>query len=80
VWMFRQQLWAAFEAKSECKPAGEVSADTVRQAGGHLNYTADSAGKNAPPGSFAVIISPQQDAHRVAVAVAGDRVYLVAQR
>src|SRR5262249_44851992 len=47
VWMFRQQLWAAFEAKSECKPAGTVSADTARQAGGHLNYTADSAGKTA---------------------------------
>jgi hypothetical protein len=80
VWMFRRQLWAAFEAKSECKPAGKVSADTARQAGGHLNYTADSAGKTVPPGSFAVIISPQKDAHRAAVAVAGDRVYLVAQR
>jgi hypothetical protein len=77
VWMFGQELWVGFEAKSECKPAGEVSADAAREAGGHINYAATSVGTAAPPGSFTVIISPQQKVHRAAVAVAGDRVYLV---
>lgn len=53
------------------------SADTARQAGGHINYAATSAGTAAPPSSLAVIISPQQDVHRAAQAVVGDRVYLV---
>jgi hypothetical protein len=77
VWLFGQELWVGFEAKTECKPAGEVSAGTARQAGGHINYAVASTGTVAPPGSFAVIISPQQDVHRAALAVAGDRVYLV---
>ena len=55
----------------------QVSAANAREAGGHLNYAAASAGAAAPPGSFAVIISPQQDVHHAALAVAGDRVYLV---
>jgi len=76
VWMFGPHLWAGFEAKSECSPDGEVSADVARQAGGHLNYAAASTRAVAPPGSFAVIVSPQDRVHRAAVAVAGDRVYL----
>ncbi len=77
VWMFGQELWVGFEAKSGCKPTGEVSADAVREAGGHINYAAAGVGTAAPPGSFAVIISPQQRVHRAAVAVAADGVYLV---
>lgn len=76
VWMFERQLWVGFEAKSECSPDGEVSADVARQAGGHLNYEANTAGAAAPTGSFAVIISPQQRVHRAAAAVADDRLYL----
>jgi hypothetical protein len=77
VWMFGQDLWVGFEAKTECKPDGEVSADTAREAGGHLNYAAAAAGAAAPPGSFTVVISPQRDVHRAAMAVAGDQLYLV---
>jgi hypothetical protein len=77
VWMFGPHLWAGFEAKSDCSPDGEISADTARQAGSHINYAAASTGAAAPPGSFAVIVSPQDRVHRAAVAVAGDRVYLV---
>ncbi len=62
--MFAQDLWVGFEANTECKPDGEVSADTAREAGGHLNYAAAAAGAAAPPGSFTVIISPQRDVHR----------------
>jgi hypothetical protein len=77
VWMFGPHLWVGFEAKTECSPDGEVSADVARQAGGHINYAASSTGAAAPPSSFAVIISPQERVHRGAVAVADDRVYLV---
>lgn len=77
VWMLGPNLWIAFEAKTECDPGGNVSADTARQAGGHINYAASSTGTSAPPGSFALIISPQDRVHRAAVAVTGERVYLV---
>jgi hypothetical protein len=77
VWMFGPHLWAGFEAKTECSPDGEISADIARQAGGHINYAAASTGAAAPPGSFAVIVSPQDRVHRAAVAVASERVYLV---
>jgi len=62
--------------RSECKPDGEVTADAVRQAGGHVNYAAASIRTTTPPSSFTVIISPQQDVRRAAQAVASDRVYL----
>jgi hypothetical protein len=76
MWMLGAHLWVGFEAKTECDPDGEVSADVARQAGGHINYAASSIGTAAPPSSFVVIISPQERVHRAAVAVAGDRVYL----
>ena len=58
--MFGQELWVGFEAKSECKPTGEVSADAAREAGGHINYAAAAVGTAAPPGSFAVIMSARR--------------------
>jgi hypothetical protein len=57
--MFGSHLWAGFEAKTECSPDGEISVDVARQAGGHINYAAASTGAAAPPGSFAVIVSPK---------------------
>jgi hypothetical protein len=62
--------------RPNAKPDGEVSADAAREAGGHLNYAATAADTAVPPGSFTVIISPQHDVHRAAMAVAGDQVYL----
>jgi hypothetical protein len=77
VWLFGPHLWIGFEAKSECDPAGQVSADHVREAGGHLNFAAASTGTSAPPDSFTVIVSPQDRVHDAARAVVTDRVYLV---
>ena len=77
LWMFGTKVWVGFEAKTECDPDGEVSARTAREARGHLNFAASSTGAAAPPGSFAVIISPQDRVHRAAVAVTDGRVYLV---
>ncbi len=77
VWLDGQELWVGFEAKSECKPDGEVSAAAAREAGGHINYAAASAGTATPPSSFVIIISPQKDVHLAARAVAGGRVYPV---
>ena len=36
--MLGPHLWIGLEAKTECSPDGEVSADTARQAGDHINY------------------------------------------
>jgi Helicase C-terminal domain len=78
AWMFGPHLWVAFEAKSEADPAGEVPADTARQAAGHLNYTAKATDDAIPDRSIAVIITPQATVHHAAASVAHDHVYLVA--
>ena len=77
VWSFGGALWVAFEAKSECDPEGQVSADEVRQAGAHLNYAASCLGGDPPEGSFAVLVSPCTAVHPAAAQVADARVYLV---
>ena len=77
MWLFSEELWGRVRGKVGVQWAEKVSADTVREAGSHINYAAASAGTAAPPGSFAVIISPEQDVHRAALAVADDRVYLL---
>jgi hypothetical protein len=76
VWMFEQQLWLGFEAKSECSPDGEVSVKAAREASGHMNFAATIAGTASPTGSFTVIVSPQQRVHQSAAAVADGRLYL----
>jgi len=54
TWIFGTTTWVVWEAKSEARIAGEVGADDVRQAGGHLRYVATKRGEVAPgdSGSF----------------------------
>lgn len=77
VWMFGLLLWVAFEAKSDAKSAGQISARYAREADSHLNYVESSTGETAPPGSFAVMINPQEAVHPAAAKVSGPRLYLV---
>jgi hypothetical protein len=42
VWLFGEELWVGF-GKVGVQSADKVSADTVREAGSHINYAAASA-------------------------------------
>ena len=77
VWLFGQELWIGFEAKDRMQ-AVRRSLCGHRPGDRRLyQLAAASAGITASVGSFVVIVSPQQDVHRAAAAVVGDRVYLV---
>lgn len=77
VWAFANHLWVAWEAKSEAKPGGELGAGDVRQAGGHLRFTASQRQEAIPGPSFVVLVAPQRRTHPSARAVAEDHVYKV---
>jgi hypothetical protein len=77
AWIFGSQLWVAWEAKSDAAPAGELGADDVRQAGGHLRYIAAGRNEPIPSGSVSLLITPQATTHPSAVAIAEDHVHLV---
>lgn len=68
-WLFGDQLWVGWEAKSEQKP-GEIGADDVRQTCAHLRYIADAEGAEPPRGSFCVLVTPRDRPAPAAAAVA----------
>jgi hypothetical protein len=67
----------AWETKSEAKNDGELGADDVRQAGGHLRFTAAKRDHAAPGDSPVLLMTPQARIHPSAHAVAERHVYLV---
>jgi hypothetical protein len=77
VWIFGDVLWVAWEAKSEARPDGELGASAVRQAGGHLRFTAAQLDQAVPSDSPSLLIAPQARVHPSARAVAENHVYLV---
>lgn len=77
VWVFGRTTWVAWEAKSEAKPEGELGADAVRQAGGHLRFAATKRREAVPGDSTTLLMTPQERIHPAAHAVAEDHVHLV---
>jgi hypothetical protein len=77
VWIFGTEIWVAWEAKSEARPEGELGADDVRQAGGHLRFTEARRSEAAPGDSSVFLVTPQERTHSSAHAVAEGHVYLV---
>ncbi|WP_083921514.1 DEAD/DEAH box helicase [Actinopolyspora halophila] len=77
IWIFGSALWVVWEAKSEAKPEGELGSDDVRQAGGHLRFIATKRGDTAPGDSPVLLVTPQEQFHPTARAVAEGHVYVV---
>lgn len=77
IWIFGDTIWVAWEAKSNAEPDGELGAKHVRQAGGHLRFTARKRAEAAPGDSPALLMTPQARIHPSAHAVAESHVYLV---
>ena len=77
MWIFPGLTWVGWEAKSEAAPEGELGAVDVRQAGGHLRYTAQQRNEPVPSDSFVALTTSQKRVHPSARAVAEDHTYLV---
>jgi hypothetical protein len=77
AWIFGNVVWVAWEAKSDAKLDSELGAEDVRQAGGHLRYTATLRNEVVPGDSVVFVMSPQERVHHAARAVAEETVYLV---
>jgi hypothetical protein len=76
VWLFGDLAWLSWEAKSEAKSDGELGADYVREAGGHLRYASRSLDRALPGDSLGFIITPQKRIHPSAALVAEDHLWL----
>lgn len=77
IWVFGTLIWVAWEAKSEAKSDGELGADDVREAGGHLRFAATKRAESAPGDSPTFLMTPQARIHPSAHAVAEHHVYLL---
>ena len=74
TWIFGTIMWVAWEAKSKANPDGELGADDVREAGGHLRFIAKQRNQAAPGDSVVLLMAPQNRIHPSAHAVAEDHV------
>ncbi|WP_406467100.1 helicase C-terminal domain-containing protein [Streptomyces sp. NBC_01594] len=77
VWIFDSARWVIWEAKNQAKDTGEIGAEQVRQAGGHLRTTQTTEGAAAPGDSICVLSSPKNKVHESAHNVAEHNVYWV---
>lgn len=75
TWVFQDELWICWEAKSEASPTSELSVDYVRQSNHHLKYIAAKRDSAEPPGSLAVVLTPQASVHPTAAQLAQDFLY-----
>lgn len=77
TWIFGDQLWLTWEAKSEADPATSVAARHAREASGHLSFVKAKRGSEPPTGSFTAYVTPQTKVDHAAKAVCDDSVYRV---
>ena len=77
VWPFADELWLAWEAKSDEVPNAEISAATVRQANTHLSGAAADLRQQIPPGSRTLIATPRAEIHPSATPLLADNVHRV---
>ena len=75
VWIFDNLEWTTWEAKSESKPGGFISADNSKQASGHLRFITDRRQSQPPSGSHGFLTTPHTEIHSSARALAEDHVF-----
>jgi hypothetical protein len=72
VWRWSDEMWAAWEAKSEAKDENDISADDIRQANTHLRAASADLDEEVPPGSHIFLVSGKSTVHDAARALAAD--------
>ena len=70
VWRWADEIWAAWEAKSEAKDENDISADDIRQANTHLRAASKDLDEEVPPGSHIFLVSGKSTVHEAARALA----------
>ena len=71
VWRWADEVWAAWEAKSEAKDENDISADDIRQANTHLRAASKDLDEEVPPGSH-LFVSGKSTVHEAARALADE--------
>jgi len=59
LWRWNEELWIAWEAKSEQLPNHPVDANAIRQANTHLRAAAADLDTTIPPGSVTLLVTPR---------------------
>jgi hypothetical protein len=59
LWRWDDELWIAWEAKSEQLPDHPVDANAIRQANTHLRAAAADFDMTIPPGSITLLVTPR---------------------
>lgn len=72
VWRWSDEIWVAWEAKSEAKDANDISADDIRQANTHLRAASADLDEEIPPGSRIFLVSGKSTIHDPARALAAN--------
>jgi len=70
VWRWGDEMWVAWEAKSEAKDENDISADDIRQANTHLRAASKDLDEAVPPGSHILLVSGKSTVHEAARALA----------
>ncbi len=79
TWIFGDDLWVCWEAKSEASPDSTIATTKVREANGHIKYVEDRRDTSAPAGSFTCYATPQKVIDHTAKAVCNDDIYHVSE-
>lgn len=77
VWRWSDEMWAAWEAKSEAKDENDISADDIRQANTHLRAASADLDEEVPPGSHIFLVSGKSTVHDAARALAADELSFI---
>jgi hypothetical protein len=72
LWRWSNELWIAWEAKSEVLDEHDISAEDVRQANTHLRAAAADLDEDLPSGSRTFFVSGMSRVHDAAQALADD--------
>jgi hypothetical protein len=73
VWRWSDEMWVAWEAKSEAKDETDISADDIRQANTHLRAASKDLDEEVPPGSHIFLVSGKSTVHEAARALAAEQ-------
>lgn len=72
LWRWSDEMWVAWEAKSEARDENDISANDIRQANTHLRAAAADLDEEIPTGSHIFLVSGKSTVNESASALAAD--------
>lgn len=77
LWRWSDEMWVAWEAKSEAHDENDISANDIRQANTHLRAAAIDLDEEVPTGSHIFLVSGKSTVNESASALAADELSFV---